>query len=108
MTSKQKARDFLEITGIREEYSILIDLVLTYFIAKAEKEGNPFADDLKKLKEGYKKEFEDVQAIAAEAISEVLSDDELDELIVLHSTPALNKLRGLAPEIMNRILKGYL
>ena len=108
MTSKQKARQFLEITGLREQYSSLIELVLTYFIAKAEKEGSPFAGDLKKLKDGYKKEFEDVQEIAAEAIGEVLSDDELDELIVLHSTPALNKLRGLAPEIMGRILKGYL
>ncbi len=104
MTSKQKARQFMDVTGIREQYSSLIDLTLTYFIAKAENEGNPLADDLKKLKDGYKEEFEDVQEIAAEVIAEVFSDDELDELIVLHSTPALNTLRGLAPEIMSRIL----
>jgi len=106
MTSKEKALRFLDVTGIKEQYSSLIELSLTYFIAKAETEGNPFAEELKKLKDGYKKEFEDVQIIAAEVISEVFSDDQLDELIVLHSTPALNKLRGLAPEIMNRILEG--
>ena len=107
MTSKEKAMQFLDVTGIKEQYSSLIDLTLTYFIAKAENQGSPLADDLKKVKEGYKEEFEGVQPIAAEVISEVFSDDELDELIVLHSTPALNKLRGLAPEIMGRILEGF-
>jgi hypothetical protein len=107
MTSKQKAMQFLEVTGIREQYSSVIDLTLTYFIAKAEKEGSPLANDLIKVKEGYREEFEGVLPIAAEVISEVFSDDELDELIVLHSTPALNKLRGLAPKIMGRILESF-
>jgi len=107
MTSKQKAIQFLNVTGINEQYSTLIELVLTYFIAKAENEGSSFADDLKGLKAGYRQEFEEVQGIAAEAIAEVFSDDDLDELIVLHSTPALNKLRGLAPGIMDRILEGF-
>ena len=107
MTSKQKAVQFLDVTGIKEQYSSLIEHVLIYFIAKAENEGSPFAEDLKRLKSGYRHEFEAVQEIAAEAIAEVFNDDDLDELIVLHSTPALNKLRGLTPEIMSRILKGF-
>ncbi len=107
MTSKQKALQFLDVTGIKEQYSSLIELALTYFIAKAETEGDPLAADLKKLKDGYKDEFEGAQTVAAEVIGEVFSDEDLDELIVLHSTPALNRLRGLAPEIMGRILEGF-
>jgi len=107
MASKQKANQFLEVSRIKEHYSSLIDNSLTFFIAKAESEGSPLADDLKQLKDGYVQDFESVQDLAAEVISEVFSDDELDELIVLHSNPSLDKLRGLTPEIMSRILERF-
>ena len=106
MTSKEKALRFLDVTGIKEQYTSIIGNALTYFIAKAESEGDPLADGLKKLKDGYKQELENVEEVACEVISGVFSDDELDELIVLHSTPAINRLQGLTPEIMSRILEG--
>jgi hypothetical protein len=108
MTSKEKVQRFLDVTGIKGMYSSVIEYSLTYFIAKAESEGDPLADGLKKIKGGFRQELEDVgvEDVAAEVIAGVFSDDELDELIVLHSTPALNRLHGLAPEIMGRILEG--
>lgn len=108
MTSKEKALRFLDVTGIKEMYSSVIEYALTYYIAKAESEADPLADILKKIKDGFRQELEDVEVedIAAEVIAGVFSDDELDELIVLHSTPAINRLQGLAPEIMSRILEG--
>ena len=107
MGSKERAKQFLAVSETHKHYSNIVDYTLTYFIAKAEKEGNQIADDLKKLKDTYQTEFEKAIEITEDVYCEIFSDEELDELTVLHSTPSLIKLRGLTSEIMNKVLEKY-
>jgi hypothetical protein len=107
MTSKQKAKQFLEVSSIAKHTSSQIGYALIYLIARAENGGSPLANDLRDLKEEYQDELEGVLDITVEVVSEVFTDDELDELIVLHSNPTLDKLRGLTPEIIQRVLEKF-
>ncbi len=109
MASREKARLFLEVSETHQHYSSTIDYALTFFIAKAEKEGNPrFAADLRKAKGEYHTDFAKAIEITEQVYAEVFSDEELDDLIILHSNPATKKLRTLGADIMNRVLEKYL
>ena len=108
MGSKEKAKTFLTASETPDFYSSIIDFTLTYFMAKAEKEGNAsFAQELRKTREGYKEDFAKAVEIVEEVYSEVFDDEELDELTVIHTTPASKKMREHTPEIMNKILEKY-
>ena len=89
MGTKEKARRFLDVSETHALYSNIIDYVLTYFTARAEKEGNqPFLDDLKRAKQGYTEDFEKAIEITEEVYCEMFSDEELNDMIVMHTTPA--------------------
>jgi hypothetical protein len=108
MGTKEKARKFLEVSETHAFYSTIIDYVLAYFIARAEKEGNPsFVDDLKRAKQGYTEDFEKAIEVTEEVYCEMFSDEELNDMTVMHTTPAIKRLRGLTPEIMNKVLEKY-
>lgn len=108
MASKEKARKFLEVSDSHRHYSEIIDLALTYFITKAEQEGNVrFAEDLRKAKEAYKKDFDRAIEVTESVYCEMFSDEELDNLIILLSNPALSKARDTASEIVGKILEKY-
>lgn len=108
MASREKARQFLEESEAHKHYSNIVECALTYFIAKAEKEGNArFAADLRKTKEGYHEEFLKGVEITVEVYAEMFTDDELDDLIILHSNPALRKARALTSEIFNTVVEHY-
>jgi hypothetical protein len=109
MASKEKTRQFMEASDSHKHYSEIVDYTLTYFIHKAEREGNTrFAEDLKKAKEEYEEEFIKGIEVTEAVYSEMFSDEDLDDLIILHSNPALKKARDLTGEIMNQILEKYL
>jgi preprotein translocase subunit SecA len=109
MASREKARRFLEESEAHKHYSSIVECTLTYFIAKAEKEGNArFADDLRKAKQGYHDEFQQGVELTEQVYADTFTDEELDDMIVLHSNPALRKARALTSEIFNTILKQYL
>lgn len=109
MASIEKTRRFLEESEAYRHYSSIVEYTLTYFIHKAEKEGNArFAADLRKAKDEYHVEFQVGVAITEQVYAELFTDEELDDLIVLHSNPALKKARDLAADIFNRILEKYL
>jgi hypothetical protein len=109
MGSRQKARRFLEESDSHQHYSSIVEYSLTYFIHKAEKEGNArFADDLRKAKEEYHEEFRKAVEITEQVYCDTFTDEELDNLIVLHSNPALKKARALTADIMSKILEKYL
>ncbi|MFO8009314.1 MAG: hypothetical protein R6U89_00725 [Dehalococcoidia bacterium] len=107
MASKEKARALLEASNNIEHYSEMIDHALKYFIAKLEKEGNPCVDELRKLRDTYPADFANAVEITGEVYGEMFTDDELDELIVLNTNPAMEKLRGLTSEIMKRVFEKY-
>jgi hypothetical protein len=110
MGSNQKAKQLLEASGAHKHYSEIVEYALAYFIAKYEKEADPVADDLKRLKGEYAQEFEKAIEVTEEVYCEIFSDEEMDELIVLHTNPAMEKLRGLTGDIFNRVLqniRGY-
>lgn len=107
MGSKEKAKRLLEVSDAHKHYSSIIDYALAYFIAKADKEGKPVAEDLKRMKAEYDEHFAAAIGVTEEVYSEIFSDEELDELIVLHTNPAIDKLRGLGSEIFNRVLEKY-
>jgi hypothetical protein len=52
-------------------------------------------------------DFTDALQITEQVYCDIFSDDELQEMIVMHSTPALEKLRGLTPKIMDRFFENY-
>jgi len=109
VASREKARRFLEESESHTHYSGIVGYALTYFIAKAKKEGNTrFAADLEKAKDDYREEFQWALQLAEEVHSELFTDEELDNLIVLHSNPALRKARALTAEIFHKILEKYL
>jgi hypothetical protein len=106
--SQEKAERFLEVSDSHKHYSSIVEYTLAYFITKAEKEGmKQFAADLKKAREDYKQEFDQAIEITQEVYREIFSDAEMDDLIILHSNPAIQKLRGLTSEIMNKVLEKY-
>ena len=108
MGSTQKAKEFLATSKTLDLYSEIIDNMLLYFIARAEKEGNPaLSEELKKLKASYIDDFTDALEITEQLYCDIFSDEELNELIVMHATPSLEKLRGLTPKIMDRFFARY-
>ncbi len=105
MTTKEKVRQFLEEAEIHKHYSSIVESTLTYFISKAEKEGNArLADDLRKAMQGSPAEFNAGIEITEQVYAELFTDEELNELIVLNSNPTLKKARSLTAEIFNSTL----
>jgi hypothetical protein len=109
MASREKARRFLEESESHSHYSTLIEYVLKYFMAKAELDGNArFAADLKQAKDEYHEAFQGAFELTEQVHAELFTDEELDDLIFLHSNPALKKARALTADIVNQILDKYL
>jgi hypothetical protein len=108
MASPQKIKEFMKESDSHKHYSQIIDLSLTYFITKAEKDGKTeFAAELKKGKENYIKDFNKAIEVTESVLGEMFTDDELDNLIILYSNPALSKARDIASEIVGKILEKY-
>lgn len=108
MASKEKARQFLTDSETHRHYSEIVDHVLDYFIQKAERDANGrLAEDLKTAKREYKDDFSTAIGITEDIYCEIFTDEELNDLTLLHSNPAIRKLRGLTSEIMNRVLEEY-
>ena len=108
MGSREKVRQFLEESEAHRHYEGIVEYALTYLVAKAEKEGkSAFAADLSQMKTEYREDFANAVAMTEAVFSEIFSDEELDNLIVLHSNPATKKLRALNSEIMGKILREY-
>jgi hypothetical protein len=108
MGSSEKVRQFLEESEAHRHYEGIVEYALTYLVAKAEREGKgQFAADLGQMKKEYREDFAHAVAMTEEVFSDIFSDEELDNLIVLHSNPAIKKLRALNSEIMGKILRKY-
>jgi hypothetical protein len=108
MGSREKVRQFLEESEAHRHYEGIVDYALTYLIAKAEKEGrSQSAADLRRMQGEYKADFAHAVALTEEVFADLFSDEELDNLIVLHSNPAIKKLRERNSEIMGTILRRY-
>lgn len=108
MASREKARQFLEESEAHAHYSSIVECTLTYFIAKADKAGNTrFANDLRKAKQGYHDEFRQGVELTEQVYADTFTDEELDDLIILHANPALRKARALTVDIFNTILEKY-
>ncbi len=60
-----------------------------------------------KAKRDYKEECDQAIEITQEVYREIFSDAEMDDLIILHSNPAIQKLRAFTSEIMNKVLEKY-
>jgi hypothetical protein len=108
MASREKVRRFLEESEAYKHYSNIVECALTYFIAKAEKEGNSrFADDLREAQRGYHEAFQKGVDVTEEVYAETFTDEELDDLIILGGNPALKKARQLTSDIFDSIVKHY-
>ena len=109
MGSRQKVRRFLEESEAHKHYEGIVEYALSYFIARAVGRGDDrFAGDLRALKAEYKEEFAQAIGLTEEVYAERFTDEELDDLIFLHSNPAIKKSRDLNSEIMSEILEKYL
>ena len=106
MASTERARKFLEASDSHKHYSEIVEYTLTYFITKAQREGDTsFAENLRRAKEEYEGEFNEAIGITESVYSEMFTDEELDNLIILHSNPALKKARDLTGSIMKKLLE---
>lgn len=106
MASREMTRRFLEESEAHKHYSSIVEYTLTYFIAKAEKEGNTrLAADLREAKGGYHEDFRKGVEVTEQVYADLFTDEELNDLIVLHSNPALKKSHALASDIFNAILE---
>lgn len=109
MASKEMARRFIEEADVYQQYSSIIEDTLTVFIAKAEKEGNArFASDLRNAKATYHPDFQKAIEITEQVYAAAFTDEELNDLIVLHNNPALRKSRALGADLVNEILEKVL
>ena len=109
MSSAEKARRFIEESESHKHYSSIVNYTLTYFIAKAKKDGNArFAAELEKAREEYHEQFRSALQLAEDVHAQHFTDEELDDLIILHSNPALKKARALTADIFNEMLEKYL
>jgi len=108
MASTEKARKFLEESESHRHYSSIVEYALTFFIARAEKQGKTrFAAELRDLKDAYHEEFRQAVDVTERVYAETFTDEELDDLIILHSNPALRRARALTAEIFEKILQEY-
>jgi hypothetical protein len=108
MGNREKVRRFLEESEAHRHYEGIVEYALTYLVAKAEKEGkSEFAAQLSQMMGEYREDFANAVAMTEAVFSEIFDDEELDNLIVLHSNPAIKKLRALNSEIMGKILREY-
>jgi hypothetical protein len=108
MATREKVRQFLEESDAYRHYANIVECALTYFIAKAEKEGNVrFANDLRQAQQSYHEEFRKGVEITEEVYAGTFTDDELDDLIILGGNPALKKARALTSDIFNSIVEHY-
>ena len=108
MASREKAIRFLQESDSHAHYSSIVEYALTYFITRARKEGNErFAADLEKAKEDYHEHFRWALDLTEQVYAERFTDEELDNLIVLQSNPALKKARALTADIFNDVLDKY-
>jgi hypothetical protein len=108
MASRETARRFMEASESHKHYSEIVDYTLTYFITKAERDGQTrFAEDLRRAKQEYQEEFEQAIGVTEAVYCEMFTDDELDNLIILHSNPALRKARDVTGDIVRKVLEKY-
>jgi len=107
MGSKEKSREFLEVSRTHEHYSTIIEEALKYFVSKAEEENKEIAEYLRKMQSDYKTQFKEAIEITEQVYADIFSDDELDELIVMHRNPTLLKLRGLTADISDKTIENY-
>ena len=109
MASREKTRQFLDESEAHKHYSMIVECTLTYFIHKAEQEGNQrFAEELCQARQGYHEEFKMGLDLTEQVYADLFTDDEMDDLIVLNSNPALKKARALTTDIFNSVLEKYL
>ena len=57
MGSEELAQELAEDSSLQEHYAAIGEHVLAYFITKAENEGNPCVDHLKRIKDEYRDEL---------------------------------------------------
>jgi hypothetical protein len=108
MASTEKVRQFLQDSESHAHYSSIVECALTYFILKAEREGNTrFAADLKRAKSEYHDEFAHAIAITEHVYADLFTDEELDDLIILHANPALKKARDMTVDLFHTILDQF-
>ena len=108
MASKEKVRQFLKDSDSHAHYSSIVECALTYFIHKAKSEGNlRFAADLERAKSEYHNEFAQAVAITEHAYADMFTDEELDNLILLHANPALKKARATTVDLFHSILQQF-
>ncbi len=104
MGSREKAKQFLEASQAHTHYSSVIGHALTYFISAAEKEDPQLAEGLQKVMGEFAEPFAQAIGVTEEVYCDLFTDEEMDNLIVIHRNPALEKLRGLTSEIFDKIL----
>jgi hypothetical protein len=108
MASREKARQFLDESEAYKHYSNIVECALIYFIAQAEQDGNSrFADDLRRAQASYHEAFQKGVDITEAVYAETFTDEELENLIILHQNPALRKARALTSDIFDSIIQHY-
>ena len=106
MASTDKVRQFLQDSEAHAHYGSIVEFTLSYFIQRAKRDGNArFAADLERARSEYHNEFAQAVAITEHVYADLFTDEELDDLIILHANPALKKARAMMADLLRTILE---
>lgn len=104
MASLKKVREYFEAAEMLKQYTALTENVCAqmsaYFAGRSDDDGLMATELRKRLGVII---GEKMLAFAEEMFVELFSDEELDELIVIHSSPVFKRLRVLAPEMTKKL-----
>lgn len=108
MASTEKVRQFLQDSEAHAHYASIVEFALAYFIHKANRDENTrFAADLERARSEYHDEFAHAIAITEHVYADLFTDEELDDLIILHANPALKKARAMTADLLRTILEQF-
>lgn len=106
MASKEKVLEFIEATEIIKQYMPIMEIMNIQIISDIENEA--LSTEIKNIEERILElQMEKVTEFLTTVYGEILSNREIDELIVLYSSPIYKRMIGLAPKTFERAVKYF-
>ncbi len=105
MASKEKVQQFFEAAEVVEQYSEMISQISSQakvYFSEDDDDAIIAIEYKERCKKVIGKKLFD---FAGKIYQELLTDEELDELIVIYTSPVFVRLRRLAPELSQKMIE---
>lgn len=105
MTTESKLQKFLEVSKITETMKQAVRQMCEAMKANFEKRGDDIGEGaMDAFAELYDFLWAKMEGQLVTFYQGLLTDEDLDELIAIHSLPLFQRMRDLVPEITNRVV----